>query len=973
MSPRKTPRNDRAAARGLATLILSLHPRPFMKYYRYVSLVPALLLLPQVAWTQSAPADSTRSSAAVDPESTIMLSPFQVTTDKDVGYAAANSLSGSRLNTELRNTPAAISVFTKDFLDDIGALSTLGAMEYAMNASREFTDYTGLSSVQQGDGNIQVRGFTGASLGRDLFVWRVSSDVFNTERLDFSRGPNSILFGVGGPGGIVNTTTKRAHLTGKSTDQVQLRVGSWDDYRATADVNRRVGRTVAVRANVLWQDRKSWREFEFLKTKAGALSTTYRPFRQTEIRLQGEYADRQQLNAMPWPSADYTGEWIAAGRPIAANNTEAISGTIANGNRFVVFDALGATPLVSWNGTRQTTRAPGAPSLGGNSRALTDFSLVPRAAYLGGPGTGSDNWYRTWSGFVEQRIGDLVLEAAYNRQHDRRRADFGVTWNSLGASADVNAIIPSTPLPNGSLPANAGQRNPNVGKLYVQGQPGYRELDNDTQTWRATAAYELDLKKRGLGMHRFAALASSEQYDFVTEQRNEVNITPPGNATYPLDVTVASNQIWRRTYLDFSSSDPRQRGALNYKDSPLVNLNGVTSGFRNTNDASNVQTTTTDSLMLAGQSSFWSDRLIGTWGLRRDLQDLWNGANALRDPITRAFSRKQAKQSNTDFAGNTRTYGLVLRALPWLGFVYNNSNNFVPQGTIDLNNQPMGPRFGKGTDIGVKLAFWQGKVNVNISRYTLSETNREGGGAMVTTSLVPAINEIWEALGSVEKQITSPRDSVDNTGRGWEVEVTANPTRSFRFTLNASQTEVEQSNTLPRAGAYLASNLALWQQNATRPLITPYTAIDTNVNPTIADAIRSANTWLAVLRRAEGQSPRQAVEYRVNGFGTYTFRQSGAWYDSLSLGGGVNYRSKPVTGYDSTRNFAPVYGGEVILVNAMLGKTWTTRFGPFRTQLNVDNLLANDDLIITDKDNTGTWRYLFQQPRRWSLTVSRSF
>ena len=952
----------------------STFTKPLMITYRYVSLSVLLLFMTVAGLAQSAPPPaSARSSATPEPESTVVLSPFQVTTDKDVGYAAANSLSGSRLNTELRNTPAAISVFTKEFLDDIGALSTLGAMEYAMNASREFTDYTGLSSAQQSDGNIQVRGFTGASLGRDFFTWRVSSDVFNTERLDFSRGPNSILFGVGGPGGIVNTSTKRAHLVGKSTDQVQVRVGSWDDYRATADVNRRIGKTVAVRANVLWQDRHSWREFEFLKTKAGALSTTYRPFRHTEIRLQGEYADRQQLNAMPWPSSDYTGDWIAAGRPIAANNTEAVGGTIANGNRFVVFDPLGTTPLVSWAGTRQTTRAPGAPTLTGNARALTDFSLVPRAAYLGGPGTGSDNWYRTWSGFIEQRFGDLVLEVAYNRQRDVRRADFGVTWNNMGAFADVNALIPSTPLPNGSLPANAGQRNPNAGKLYVQGQPGYRDIDNDTQTWRATAAYELDLKKRNLGMHRFAALATSEQYDFVTEQRNEVNITPVGSAAYPLDVTVAGNQIWRRTYLDFSSSDPRKRGALSYKEFPLVNLNGITSGFRNTNDSSNVQTTTTDSLMLAGQSSFWSERIIGTWGIRRDMQDFWNGANATRDPVTRAFSRKQAKQSNTDFAGNTRTFGLVFRVLPWLGLVYNNSNNFVPQTPIDINDQPMGPRFGKGTDVGVKLAFWQGKVNVNISRYELAETNRTSADAAVTTSLVPAINEIWEALGRIDKQIASPRDSVDNTGRGWEVEVTANPTRSFRFTLNASQTEVEQSNTLPRAGAYLASNLALWQQNATRPLIAPFTGIDTNVNPTIADAIRSANTWLAVIRRAEGQSPRQTVKYRVNSFGTYTFRRGGAWYDSLSLGGGVNYRSKPVTGYDATRKLAPVFGGEVILINAMLSKTWSTKFGPFRTQLNVDNLLANDDLIITDKDNTGTYRFLFQQPRRWSATVSRAF
>jgi hypothetical protein len=155
--------------------------------------------------------------------------------------------------------------------------------------------------------------------------------------------------------------------------------------------------------------------------------------------------------------------------------------------------------------------------------------------------------------------------------------------------------------------------------------------------------------------------------------------------------------------------------------------------------------------------------------------------------------------------------------------------------------------------------------------------------------------------------------------------------------------------------------------------VAPYTGIDVNVNPTIADAIRSANTWLAVISRAEGRSPRQAVKHRVNVFGNYTFRRSGAWYDSLSVGGGANYRSRPVTGFDTTRNYAEVYGAEVLLVNAMLGKEWRTRFGPFRTQLNVDNLLANDDLIITDKDNTGTWRYLFPQPRRWSVTVTKSF
>ncbi len=41
--------------------------------------------------------------------------------EKDAGYQAATPPSGPRLNTSLKDTAAAISPFTKEFLDDIGA------------------------------------------------------------------------------------------------------------------------------------------------------------------------------------------------------------------------------------------------------------------------------------------------------------------------------------------------------------------------------------------------------------------------------------------------------------------------------------------------------------------------------------------------------------------------------------------------------------------------------------------------------------------------------------------------------------------------------------------------------------------------------------------------------------------------------------------------------------------------------------
>ena len=76
-----------------------------------VGLLPALIsqTLPQIS------AASTPAGGEV-----IELSPFTVNTTSDVGYRAENTLAGSRLNTKLRDTPASISVFTKEFLDDLG-------------------------------------------------------------------------------------------------------------------------------------------------------------------------------------------------------------------------------------------------------------------------------------------------------------------------------------------------------------------------------------------------------------------------------------------------------------------------------------------------------------------------------------------------------------------------------------------------------------------------------------------------------------------------------------------------------------------------------------------------------------------------------------------------------------------------------------------------------------------------------------
>ena len=920
----------------------------------------------------------TAASAPAAGEETITLSPFEVSVDKDVGYVATNSLAGSRLNTELFNTPAAISVFTKEFLNDIDALSTYEVLNYTLNGSRAFNEFTGLSTVQQADLVVQARGFAGAALTRDYFPIQFQSDAFNTERIDLSRGPNAILFGIAGSGGAFNTMTKRAR-PGSQISELQFRVGSWDDYRGTVDVSRSLGRKLAVRVNGVWQDRNSWREFEFMKLKGGALSIVARPWAQTEIRIQGEYTDRRQLVAQPWPSADYSSPWYDAGRPLATTGTQAVAGTQANSTRALVFDAASTLGPIAWFGSRMTTRTSASPTLGGNATTFTRFDLIPRSTYLAGPGATTDNWSTSGTAMLEQRFAGFVVELAANRQESHRDVHFSVEWSDIGAFGDPNATFPVGTLPNGQTAPGSGLANPNAGRYYVESNANWRVVYQDGKSYRATVSRQLDLNRtsRWLGRHQLVALLMREEAASFSDAIREVNVTPPGTTLYPFDLTNAANRIRRRTYLDFGSADPAKRGAQDPWLTPIPSVNGVNVGWRRVQAANSVGETITKSSMLAGQSTLLLDRLNFTWGLRRDSQVSRAGNTAPRDPVTREFLLSTLSDTwGPTYSGSTRTYGAVLHAAPWLAVYYNNANNFAPQSNLDVNNEPVGPRSGRGEDFGLKFRLWEGRIHATLGGYKTAETNRVLGDTRSNNALFPTVNEIWEAMNLIERQVVSNNsDTVTNDGNGWEVELTANPTRQWRLSLNASLARIEQTNTFPRYKAYIEANRALWEKNASLLLISPIGGGVGVTNPTVRDAITHIDATYAGLRQSEGQVPRNHRERSFNLFTTYTLASGPVWLRGLTLGGGANYRSAPVVGYDATRNLAPLYGGAYVIANAMAKRSF--KLNAKRTlgfQFNVDNVFNHDDLIVTDRDEKGTYRHLFNlQVRKWSFTTTLNF
>ncbi|MDB6167540.1 MAG: hypothetical protein JWM88_404, partial [Verrucomicrobia bacterium] len=330
-----TERADPAPSPSRPESSAAAYPSSTMKKPRtLITALASWLALSPSAQTNAA--ESTQTSPAKADE-TIALSPFEVRSDKDNGYIATNTLAGSRLNTRLMDTPASISVMTKDFLDDIGAIGVTKAMEYALSAGNDIGGGGSQVGASTGNGlignayNFQIRGYRSATLTRNYFPTLLNADAFNIERIEVARGPNSLLFGIGGPGGIVNTTPKTADPN-RTFGSVGLRIGSWANRRATIDLNQSlVQGKLAARVNLLDQEADGYHDFETDNQRRGALALTWRPTSSTTVRFDGELGHLHQNRVRPWGASEGYSKWAANGRRMFAFGTpESPAGNLAN-------------------------------------------------------------------------------------------------------------------------------------------------------------------------------------------------------------------------------------------------------------------------------------------------------------------------------------------------------------------------------------------------------------------------------------------------------------------------------------------------------------------------------------------------------------------------------------------------------------------------------------------------------------------
>ncbi len=218
------------------------------------------------------------------------LSPFVVDTTDNVGYLATSTLAGTRLNTDLKDVGSAISVVTQEFLQDTGAVNNETLLVYTLStevagvdgnftnvpASGSFS-YQSAATFLTPHSSTRVRGLSSADNTRNYFVTEIPWDGFNVDRVDLQRGPNSILFGLGSPAGIINTGLKSANFS-ENAGEISTRVGRYGSYRGSFDYNRVIlDKELAVRVAALKSKTKYQQKPAFSDDERYYMTAKYEP------------------------------------------------------------------------------------------------------------------------------------------------------------------------------------------------------------------------------------------------------------------------------------------------------------------------------------------------------------------------------------------------------------------------------------------------------------------------------------------------------------------------------------------------------------------------------------------------------------------------------------------------------------------------------------------------------------------------
>lgn len=873
---------------------------------------------------------------------TVQLSPFVISTERETGWSANDTLSATRTRQALKDVPVNIDAITSDFMEDLG-----------LNTADEVTLFVAnvyAAPIMENDAGTDNFSFRGLSqrfnVSRNYFRWYIPSDTYNVERIDFGKGSNSLIFGDVEPGGQGSVFTKRALMRSFGTAFAQY--GTHGAYRYQLDLNRKLREGLALRFNAVRRQEKTFQDASAYKLEGETLTLTWQPFRNTMIRIEGERGDfenargfagitiREQsarslgfTNAGPWFTSD--GVWFNQSTLPAADRSS------ANG------PAGGSLSLLEGGYVDVTMRNAAGAIVG--TRRMNGF---PKHYNLRGSFDRQARPFGTYSVTIEQRIGKLGLEFAYNHQNqDGLRND---NFFSSTISLDVN------------------------GRPYIDTAGiDWKRFGNDVDAFRGTAV----LPWQPFSWMKQLFVGSLEyREDFTNNYRKALYNVKRFENRIVTAVNQTNDRVRFRLYLD----DPQFYSRALFDRFTLGAL-PVSNDFEAKqlsfgNAAEGTEWRQAYAGAVSANGSYFKGRLQSLLGVRWD----WNRTYEYKG--TRTFgpynedipppSRGDAlpgeyvENPNLHLFNTSYTTGLTYAITPDINVygVYSDSFRWQDARTFDL--KVFGPIKGVTKEIGLKGGILNGRVTFTLGLFNIDRENVEfrwtpssfSGGDVENlmnpnniTANDPGYLRSWRDVNQFRSVMST------ETSKGFDLTLMVRPAKGLQARFTVGKSDVV---TRPDFSSFRAFYEAAVKRGDESPALIAdakevLDSSDFETKPSGARAAPWSASWiLDYAFQRDVWAPLKGVRLGVNG----------SWRDSYLFG---------------ISNGRELVGGTSHGVNAYIMRDQRMWGQQVRFRVGVKNLmdLENDDTrkigFTTLASGAAVYRYSYVMPPRYDFTLTVRF
>jgi hypothetical protein len=806
------------------------------------------------------------SPSASSPSATVFLDPFSVTSSAEVGYVPSNSLAGSRLGLPINETPYNITVLSRDLLDDLGVLDFNAALSLfsGVTSNEEDVIPSAYNDYLSSSRNM------GSSAGtttptRNYFQIAFNFDNYNTDRIEFVRGPNSFLNN-NNQFGAVNSATKEALR--RPLTEVRALVSSYGGQRVTLDINRPLTSKWAARLNVLWDDQDGWRDLERTRKQGFHFATSYQLAKNTLLRGEFEYVVTER--DVNYGQVDGYSRWdgvTTVAGPLTANPAGTTGLSRITNDEWVFFP--GSTVLGVQNFRNYpATIGNGVQLYGADSYTeYADFSgplarLTPGAAAFFGrpfalaPNRGNTAVQNTYAArnplnygaffFTHKLAPRLSMEIAGAFLQQRREV---LLPNNLFQDVRVDVVR--------TLPD--GRPNPYFGELYAQGRAIDTVQQNRNYNGRVQFAYA-----DGLPWLKYRLLAGTWYQQGTFTNRTQTYMVDTGTNIF----TNNANDpyvVRPRLYL-------RDQGAhvplpAEREIAPGVRVRRVFTGDMNPSHGSsyNHQFALTGSWLRSG-------RIKTVAALRFDERYLEDLVQYVATPTSRGELVERTvitnRGSNPNKYSTARNFGVTVEVIKNIHAFASYAEN-PPAGSptqVDINGTELPVPLRRAIEGGLKGTFLGGSLGMTLN-YFLNEMTDQS-----TNELSGGVDDFDTRLENISRLVGTPLSLPDTfldvrtfEAKGVEFETTANFGRAASIRADISVSDTAVADEFPITRAYIDARRADWTARAQ--------SLDPVSRQTVLDEIAGLDQRIG--SRGPGRRLSNTYSYTASITGTYR-RHDGA-------------------------------------------------------------------------------------------------